>query len=484
VRIDPGDIQSLLAAQPSGVTVRHHVFRFGGPEAARAFVAGLAPMVTMADGCAGPTAGSPGVEVWVNVGFTAPGLRVLGLQPRLLRQFDPFFLTGPDFLQGPDGVQRRDMEESQDEPRPSWEGPWWEGQFRTGQVHCMVKVEARATDRLQEVSAAIRAIAPDGVTELVPRRHPDRDGAVLESQPPGDGSRRLHFGYVDGISQPDVRWSDALGSPGRVDFRHFVLGHATREASSAPRAGGAAELVRGSTYGVFSWFYQDVVAFRAFLREEGQRLYPHLSPADAQERLAAKIMGRWRDGTPLALSPDRPDDALTGANEFDYAQDDQGMGCPLSAHIRVANPRRETLARFVGEDLFVQQGVPRLIRRGVPYGPPLVGDADDGRDRGLFGLFLCADLGRQFLRLAAWIQRNDFRPIHDVDHRLRDLRVQDAVVANRATAGASRRLYLPGEGRNGADAVVGQLPDFVRTKGIAFLLYPGRAMLQELSTPR
>jgi hypothetical protein len=28
-----------------------------------------------------------------------------------------------------------------------------------------------------------------------------------------------------------------------------------------------------------------------------------MSPADAEEFLAAKLMGRWRDGTPLTLSP-------------------------------------------------------------------------------------------------------------------------------------------------------------------------------------
>jgi deferrochelatase/peroxidase EfeB len=465
VTIDPRDIQSLLVVQPRGATVRHHVLRFGEPAAARAFMAGLARLVTMADRCAGPEPAA-----WVNVGLTFPGLRALRVPDDVLAQLDPFYVTGPDG--GLPGAVRT----TRSDPRA-----WWEGRFRTEDVHCMVMVQSPSAEALEDASGAVRSLAHDhDVTELVPRREPGRDGPVLESRFLGD-RRRLHFGYVDGISQPDVRWSDAPGTPGQVDFRHFVLGHATREVSSAPRAGRAAELVAGSTYGAFVWMYQDVAAFEAFLRAEGRRLYPRLPDGQAEERLAAKLMGRWRDGTPLALSPDAADGALAGANDFDYARDHEGTRCPLSAHIRAVNPRREQLAPFVGRDAFAEAGVPRVIRRGAPYGPALDGDADDGRDRGLLGLFLCADLGRQFLRLAGWIQRNDFRPLFDGDQRVRDLRVQDAVVGNRATPGASTRLYLPGEGSDGGEAVLERLPDFVHTKGTAFLLHPGRTMLRWLS---
>jgi hypothetical protein len=183
-------------------------------------------------------------------------------------------------------------------------------------------------------------------------------------------------------------------------------------------------------------------------------------------------MGRWRDGTPLVLSPDHPDPAQARSDDFAYAaQDPRGLACPFSAHIRVVNPRDESLDPVV-------DAVPRVLRRGMPYGPPLIG-ADDGRDRGVLGLFLCADLRRQFYTLTGWINRNDFSPVYDGDRR-----AQDALVANRAKAGASTRLRLPGESADGSDALLPQLPDFVHTKGTAFLLYPGRSMLEELSRPR
>ena len=447
--LDLRDIQSLLAGPARATTVRHLIFGFPRTEAARSFVRGLAPSVTMADTQAGS---SP--DASVNVGFTFRGLSTLGVDPALLGKFDAVFKRGPE------GAALGDVRGSRSDP-----ANWWEGQFDTDDAHCMVQVQSRSEDALEAVTVAVRSTAGDsGVTELIPRR----DGTVLEARSLGGG--RLHFGYTDGISHPDIRWSDAAGSPGQVDFRTFVLGYATPAFSSAPRVGPAAELVRGGTYAAFRWMYQDVAAFTAFLRTQGPRLYPHLPPADAEERLAAKLMGRWRDGTPLVLSPDRPDPSLSRANDFGYGtQDPRGAACPLSAHIRVVNPRDQALDPVV-------DGVPRVIRRGMPYGPPLVGDEDDGVDRGVLGLFLCADLRRQFYTLTGWIKRNDFSPVYDADRR-----AQDAVIANRAIAGASTNLVLPGEGSNGGDVLLEKLPDFVHTKGTAFLLYPGRTMLRALT---
>jgi hypothetical protein len=183
-------------------------------------------------------------------------------------------------------------------------------------------------------------------------------------------------------------------------------------------------------------------------------------------------MGRWRDGTPLVTSPHHPDPAQAAANDFGYAdQDPDGRACPFSAHIRVVNPRDQAL-------FAVADAVPSVLRRGMPYGPPLEGDEDDGVDRGILGLFLCTDLRRQLYTLTGWIERNDFSPVYNANRR-----VQDAVVANRALPGAVTDFVLPGEGRNGGPATVRALPDFVHTKGTLFLLYPGRTMLQALAAP-
>ena len=446
--LDLHDLQSLLVCPPRATAVRHLIFGFPGAAAARAFMRGLAPTVTMADAYAGPAP-----DAWINVGFTYRGLGAAGIGQALLDQFDAVYKLGPD------GAALGDVRGTRSDP-----ATWWEGRFTTEDVHCVVQVQSSSDDALEAATRAVRSLANDaGVTELLPRR----DGSVLEGRSLGGGT--LHFGYTDGISHPDIRWSDSDGKPGQIDFRSFVLGYSTPEFSSAPGHGAAADMVRGSTYAAFRWIYQDVATFTAFLRTEGPRLYPHVAAPDAEERLAAKLLGRWRDGTPLVLSPDHPDPTRARADDFGYAtQDPAGQACPFSAHIRVVNPRDEALDPVVDV-------VPRVLRRGIPYGPPLVGDQDDDRDRGVLGLFLCADLRRQLYTLAGWIQRNDFSPVYDADRR-----AQDAVVANRAKPGASSRFCLPGEGGDGGDALLAELPDFVHTKGTAFLLYPGRTMLQAL----
>ncbi|OLE14150.1 MAG: hypothetical protein AUI36_39320 [Cyanobacteria bacterium 13_1_40CM_2_61_4] len=64
-------------------------------------------------------------------------------------------------------------------------------------------------------------------------------------------------------------------------------------------------------------------------------------------------MGRFADGTPVVLSP-TASQPVPVPNNFNYAKDPDGQKCPFQAHIRKVNPR--------------QQGIPRIVRRGIPYG--------------------------------------------------------------------------------------------------------------------
>ncbi len=56
-------------------------------------------------------------------------------------------------------------------------------------------------------------------------------------------------------------------------------------------------LGRNGTYVVFRKLHQRVAAFRQYLKANSA------SPEE-EELLAAKMMGRWRSGAPLALCPD------------------------------------------------------------------------------------------------------------------------------------------------------------------------------------
>src|SRR5205814_2009902 len=68
-----------------------------------------------------------------------------------------------------------------------------------------------------------------------------------------------------------------------------------------------------------------------------------LSRRDAlREVIAAAMCGRWRNGVPLALSPDTPNPSPdVSRTKFDYTNfdDDGAARCPYGAHIRRCNPR-------------------------------------------------------------------------------------------------------------------------------------------------
>ena len=106
------------------------------------------------------------------------------------------------------------------------------------------------------------------------------------------------------------------------------------------------ELGRNGSFAVFKMIRTDVVGFEDFLQSNKDRIDPEL--------LAAKMCGRWRNGVPLALSPDT--DSPPGGispeqlNNFEYVNPDgsgdpKGLRCPVGAHIRRINPRGQPISR-------------------------------------------------------------------------------------------------------------------------------------------
>jgi hypothetical protein len=91
----------------------------------------------------------------------------------------------------------------------------------------------------------------------------------------------------------------------------------------------------------------------------------------------------------------------------------------------------------------------------------------------LVGIFICASLRLQFLEIMRWMKKNDFSPVFD-----RDVRAQDPF-ANREVPHATRHFTIPRADGQGS-YVLGSMPTFVQTRGTAFLLLPGRALVDEL----
>jgi len=170
----------------------------------------------------------------------------------------------------------------------------------------------------------------------------------------GDDDRRPieHFGFIDGISNPlfvenevqPVKVNEPVEAYGRYDPwapLHLAL---AKDPNGEPHEYGS--------YLVFMKLEQNVQAFKASVGKLAKRLNISTDLAEAF------VVGRFRDGTPVALSSRNGNYPIQ--NNFDYrddhgASDVEGLRCPLHAHTRKVNRRdsyRET----------------RIVRRGLTYG--------------------------------------------------------------------------------------------------------------------
>jgi Dyp-type peroxidase family len=352
---------------------RHLFARVREPRAARAFLAALADPVTTAEEWAQHPATT------LNVALSFRALAALELPAWILDGF-------PEEVR--DGMAAR-AERLGDDP-----GSWEDG---LRELEVLVVVHAQSAEALEaQAGRWERELA--GAQSGLELAH-TQEAALL-------GQQREHFGFTDGFSQPaiegvareDIRgqgvpYKRAPWWPlNRTRWRavkpgEFVLGY--EDEDSAPPPAPPAPFDRNATFMVWRKLHQDVAGFRAQLAEQARRLRLD------EELVAAKMVGRWRDGSPLALRPDHPDPALGNdkgrANDFRYGDDELGLRCPRGAHVRRTNPRDALgwAGRLTARH--------RILRRGMPYGPALPDGADDdGVARGLLFVCLQASIARQF----------------------------------------------------------------------------------------
>ena len=213
-------------------------------------------------------------------------------------------------------------------------GPSAPGLWHFDEAHVLVSVYAAEPGRLDATLTASRAAG---------RRRRGR-AASTSRGPTSCSEGKDHFGFFDGASQPALKGSGVWRDPGTGCARartagatwppgEVVLGYPDED-HTLPEAP-APPFDRNATYVVLRKLSVDAAAFRRFVAGAD---YP-----GGPELLAAKMVGRWPDGTPLALAPDQPDASVSRdparINDFGYADDPQGLRCPPGSHIRRANPR-------------------------------------------------------------------------------------------------------------------------------------------------
>lgn len=448
--VDLADVQGdILRAYGNSYDRTSYVFvRVDDSERGRAWLGGLVDEVTTAQ----PWTGAK-PQTTLNIALTRTGLAALGVPEAVIGTFSQEFREGM--------AERANLLSDVGDNAP----PNWASGLGTGAAHVLVTVNAQTDAGLEDRLGSLRAgLAEIGSLAIV---H-EQDTKLLEGA-------REHFGFADGFAQPALE-GDPVGRvrgggvPEKAQgwralaLGEFILGYGDEESRDdpgrLPRAP-AAPLGRNGTYMVWRKLHQDVALFRRTLREAAQR-YEN----GDEEKLAAKVVGRWRNGTPLIHSPNEEvpgfDAHAVGSNDFRYDKDPDGRSCPLGAHIRRSNPR-DALG-FEGRLSFRH----RMIRRGMPYGELLPADVveDDGRQRGLVFVCFVASISRQFEGVQVqWLNDgNIFHLGHD-----RDFMLGDATGKGKMTVQGDPPFFLAPQ------------CSFVTTRGGEYLFVPGITALAAIA---
>ena len=363
-KLELDDIQSgVLRPRPTPYAARYVIFRIDERDAGRELMRRLSAVAASA---ANPA--SPARDSWVSVAVSFQGLKALGVPQESLESFSPEFRQGM--------AARAKVLGDNGESSPEY----WEKPLGSADVHVVVVAVAPDEEHLERSLQRARNAYEEmhGVTAIW-----RQDCHAL----PGD---REAFGFRDGISHPAVEGSGISGTnPHEHPLKagEFVLGYPD-EMGDTPSIPQPDVLGRNGSYVAFRKLHQRVAAFRRYLKANS-------SNSEHEEWLAAKMMGRWRSGAPLALCPlhDTPDLGADPCrnNAFLFNNDDPiGYKTPCGSHIRRMNPRDSDVAGVVR--------IHRMIRRGASYGPLLPDGVleDDGLDRGLMFAFVGAHLARQF----------------------------------------------------------------------------------------
>ncbi len=455
--LDLDDIQGLIVRGYRKPTARHLLLGIERRDAFRAMLGDLAtedhasgPYITVAaDWVDKPPAGVQAAHC-VNIGFSYEGLEALALPRSSLDSFPEEFKQG--------AVARASEVGDTGPSAPEH----WVPSLLSPDAHVLLSVFADIPEELESVTADLRGRAERG-SAAVELDH--FDACAL----PGEVA---HFGHRDGLSQPTIEGAPMAGLPDPFSLSppgEFLLGYPSQHAGFTFPVPEPEALGLNGSFGAFRILKQEVDAFERFLTDESERA------GIDRELLAAKIVGRWRNGVPLTMSPDTdsPDPTIPAdqLNYFDYVKtagvgqdydDPKGLMCPVGSHIRRANPRSQPVAGGGGL-------THRIVRRGLPYGPPYEADhPDDGKERGLVGMFIGVSLRDQFeFVMSEWLNDGIFAAGLG--------RTKDPLIgANEPHEG---RFAIPGT----TPVQVAGFSRFVTTRGGAYCFLPSMTALRHMA---
>ena len=328
-------------------------------------------------------------DAWIAVAISYTGLAALGVPEQSLQSFPEAFRVGM--------AARADtlLDRGENDPK-NWDQP-----FGSGQIHIAISIFSDTEEKWCRTTELARQQYQgfSGVTVL---------GAQDFGAQPGDLNP---LGYKDGIGQPAIEGGgvDPLPGQGRpIKAGEFILGYPGEAgvplAMPWPNALGC-----NGTFVGLRKYQSRVGTFNRFLRDNAQT-------DEERELLAAKLVGRWRSGAPLTLAPVKDDPALGNDpqrnNDFNYANDPDGMEVPLGCHIRRMNPRDTKMP--VLADVNIHRIIRRSTTYGKPYDPNATSEHDDEVARGIYFLFISAKAmaTMEFLQ-KEWINDGNFMGLRE-----------------------------------------------------------------------
>ncbi len=441
--VELADVQGFILRGYTMPVARYLGLSVREPTGAGAFLGTLVdsdpavPSITTAQ----PWAAKP--DYCVNLGITFTGLAALGVPRASLASFPVEYREG--------AVQRATSVGDVGTSAPDQWLPW----LVDPTLHLLLILSAQSADALDAATKRLEQAWSASCVEL--GRH---DGAAL----PGDAA---HFGYRDGLSQPTIDGVPLAGLPDhlpRAPVGEFLLGYPSQFDRFSYQVPEPPELGVNGSFAAFRVLEQDVDAFAEFVAQQAS------ATGLSEDLIEAKLCGRWRNGTPLVLSPDTdtpeppiPPEAL---NDFDYtgeAADEWGYRCPIGSHIRRMNPRGQRVAGDGGH-------LHRIVRRGIAYGPAYdPAHSPDGQARGLLGLFIGVSLRDQFeFLMTQWANDGIFTAGLG--------RTNDPLIG--AQGNGAGTFSIP---KSGGSVVLHGLTRFVTTRGGAYCFLPSISAIRCLA---
>jgi Dyp-type peroxidase family len=452
-KLDATDIQGFVLRGYGLPFARYMFLEIVDAPRGQAFIGQLLDRITTGEHW---DAGKP--EWTLNIAFTHKGLVNLNLPDTSLLSFPVEFVQGMKargeilYDKGKNGPER------------------WDSVWREGLVDIWLALNSQTKETLNALSDDLQKLMDNtGGAKKVG----SQDAGALFID--GGWSPKEHFGYTDGFGNPDFLGVRRDTQPGQGKLMddgswaplatgELLLGYAD-EAGELPVAPIPHLLANNGTFMVYRKLHQNVATFRRYLEEKGA-LY-----AGGKEKLASKFIGRWRDGTPVELSPDVSNQGIVKDKQrnvnFTFGDDLDGTRCPVGAHVRRTNPR-DTFG-FNGRLIHRR----RITRRGLPYGPYVPEDQpvrDDG-EHGIIFMALNASLFRQFEFVQQqWVEYgNDARLGND----------KDMLLGNHD--GRDRYTIQGTEDPSNPPFVCAGLPNFVELRGGDYFFLPSMTALRMIA---